>query len=269
MIPEKLGSLGGLLAIALLASTCASTGKSWWTQGDQQGSWGVELLVNGSPVRVFEHGGNSWVEGRSGERFVLRVHNRTDKRIEVVVAVDGRDVIDGRPADTDKRGYVIGAWSWVDIDGWRTNMSSVAAFRFTHPNDAYATRMGDASELGVVKVAVFEEDRPEPIQYPLTMAEKSSRSAPGRLGQAAADEGRAGLGTRFGEHRQSAAQGTTFDRASSSPVARLQLRYDHADGLCEAGLVAFCRGRPGPIQPEQTHRDFSQPPPDWDGYRPW
>ena len=75
MILKKLIGLGVLLAVALLSSACASGGKSWWNQGDQQGSWGVELLVNGSPVPVFEHSGNSWVEGRSGERFVLRVHS--------------------------------------------------------------------------------------------------------------------------------------------------------------------------------------------------
>ena len=39
--------------------------------------------------------------------------------MEAVVSVDGRDVIDGKPADfRNKRGYLVPAWGSVDIDGF-------------------------------------------------------------------------------------------------------------------------------------------------------
>ena len=60
-----------------LATGCASGGKNWWHGSDQEGSWGVELVVDGSALPVFEHAGRSWVEGRWGERYTIRVHNRT------------------------------------------------------------------------------------------------------------------------------------------------------------------------------------------------
>lgn len=267
------GCLISLMAAVGLAAGagCASGGKNWWQGSGQEGSWGVELLVDGGALPVFEQSGRSWVEGRWGQRYVLRIHNRTAERIEVVVSVDGRDVIDGRPADEGKRGYVIGPWSWADIDGWRLSMHEVAAFRFTHPGDAYASRMGsDPDDLGVIKVAVFEEDRPEtPEHGPIILGTDGvEASADMRAAPSARKE--ANLGTRFGERRQSAASGTDFERASSWPAARLALRYDDAAGLCDRGLKRFCG--PGPIVPIDRRRpdgDYSDPPPGWDGHRGW
>ena len=82
--------------------------------------------------RTFRHDGESFVLGHLGERYTLRVVNHTGRRIEAVVSVDGRDVIEGKPGDwREKRGYLVPAWASVEIDGWRISRQEAAAFRFS------------------------------------------------------------------------------------------------------------------------------------------
>jgi hypothetical protein len=66
----------------------------------------LEVLVDGVPAPTFFQAGGSYVLGQQGQRYTLRVANHTGRRVEAVVSVDGRDVVDGRPAATGKRGYL-------------------------------------------------------------------------------------------------------------------------------------------------------------------
>jgi len=128
----------------------------------------VQVLVDGSPAPTFWHDGESYVMGRVGERYVIRVSNHTGRRIEAVVTVDGRDVVDGKAGDfRNKRGYLVPAWGSVDIDGWRLTQSQAAAFRFSSVADSYAARMGNAREVGVIGVAVFPERVYRPLPPPV------------------------------------------------------------------------------------------------------
>ncbi len=52
--------------------------------------------------------GDRWfVVGEKGRRYSIVVRNRSDLSLEVVLSVDGLDVLDGRAASFRKRGYVI------------------------------------------------------------------------------------------------------------------------------------------------------------------
>lgn len=129
----------------------------------------VEVLVDGAAAPTYWHDGESYVLGHTGDRYLIRVHNRSGRRIEAVVTVDGRDVVDGKAGDfRSKRGYLVPAWGQVDIDGWRLSESRAAAFRFSSVADSYAARMGQAREVGVIGVAVFPERvyQPRPIALP-------------------------------------------------------------------------------------------------------
>lgn len=132
-------------------------------------------LVDGSgrALPAFLHGGRRFVMGELGERYRIRVVNPTSSRVEAVVSVDGLDVLDGRPATTTKRGYIIPAFGETTIEGFRTSMDEVAAFRFSSVRDAYASRKGDDRNVGVIGVAFFAEKEPppqvlvpEPYPYP-------------------------------------------------------------------------------------------------------
>ena len=122
------------------------------------GAYELEVLVDGVSVRTFEHAGETYLLGQQGARYVLRVHNRSGRRIEAVVTVDGLDVIDGKSGNfATKRGYLVDAYGFVDIDGWRLSNREVAAFRFAPIGESYAAKTGRARNVGVIGVAVFPE----------------------------------------------------------------------------------------------------------------
>jgi hypothetical protein len=136
---------------------------------NQNGPYELQVLVGGSPARTFYHDGETYLLGQHGDRYTLRVVNHSARRIEAVVSVDGRDVVDGRPGDYQKkRGYLVDAYGQVDIEGWRLSQGQAAAFRFSTVADSYAARTGGGREVGVIGVAVFPENYvpPRPVYVP-------------------------------------------------------------------------------------------------------
>jgi hypothetical protein len=140
-----------------------------------------------------------YVQGNAGERYVLRITNPTPRRIEAVVSVDGLDVIDGENGDLRKRGYVVPAYGETRIEGFRTSQADVATFRFSSVSGSYAGQKGKPRNVGVIAVALFEEQpapdeqqiivgqapprRPRPYDYRDDL--DASRSAPAGRGAAA------------------------------------------------------------------------------------
>lgn len=122
------------------------------------GALSVRLLdAAGRPLPTYDFGSRRYVVGSDGERYVMQLRNNTGHRIEAVATVDGLDVIDGRPGSLEKRGYLLRPWATVEIDGFRQNMSEVAAFRFGAVSASYAAKKGDDRNVGVIGVAFFNE----------------------------------------------------------------------------------------------------------------
>jgi hypothetical protein len=265
-----------VILIVVLIPFLAS-GHTWWSGQSSSGYYSVEILVNGRTCPVMNVHGRSYIQGHLGQRYVIRIHNRSPKRVEAVVAVDGRDVIDGRRSDLGKRGYVIAAYSYVDIDGFRLNMDEVAAFRFTTVPDSYASRMGTPWEVGIVGVAIFPEKTRRYIPRRPLYDRKSKpgwrydMDSSGAAERAPAPQSK-NLGTQFGERTYSAVSETRFIRQNSRwPAARLSIRYDDREGLCAIGVGSFCYPpyRPPYEPPYEPPREFSTPPPGWEHFSSW
>jgi hypothetical protein len=206
-----------------------------------------------------------FVLGSPGERYRIRVVNPTGARVEAVVSVDGLDAIDGRPAATAKRGYLIPAHGAVVIDGWRTSLDSVAAFRFSAVPESYAAMTGHDQNVGVIGVAFFREQPPPPPRPPiawrgLPLPSAKSRSAGADLGPSAGGGGapaaRPGLGTQFGESHESHVQEVEFRRADPTPMSVAVLHYDDRDGLVARGIHLPPRDE---RDVENERRDRAQP----------
>jgi hypothetical protein len=265
---------------------------------DRTGPYELQVLVNGAPARTFRHDGETFLLGHLGERYTLRVVNRSGRRIEAVVSVDGRDVIDGKPADwREKRGYLVPAWGSVDIDGWRLSQQEAAAFRFSTVPESYAARTGNAREVGVIGVAIFPErwypPRRPPI-YPLPPAPWNGGLRDDREGRQSGDQApqaekepapalpaspsaplthksaeRPGLGTGFGEAVSSRVTEVPFERASQRPEVVIGARYDDRAGLVALGIdvggVAMTEAelRRGAEPFPVVERGYAAPPPGW------
>ncbi|MDB4989199.1 MAG: hypothetical protein JWN04_4377 [Myxococcaceae bacterium] len=147
-----------ILTVLALISCAAPQRAASQALRSEVGAYELEVLVDGSPARTFMHAGETHILGQEGRRYILRVHNRSGRRIEAVVSVDGLDVIDGKSGDfANKRGYLVPAHDFVDIDGWRLSNREAAAFRFSPIAESYAAKTGTARNVGVIGVAVFPE----------------------------------------------------------------------------------------------------------------
>jgi len=127
----------------------------------------------------FRANGDNFVTGLAGHRYSIAIKNHSPGRIEAVVSVDGLDVIDGQPASLQKRGYLLDPYGDLEIDGFRTSTSEVAAFRFGSVRNSYAARKhGNTRNVGVIGVAVFHErgDSPRRWGSPRTNADVRQRT---------------------------------------------------------------------------------------------
>lgn len=126
----------------------------------------VELRGEGGrPLGGFISAGRSTVIGEAGQRYAIVLRNHTSSRFEVVLSVDGLDVMDGKSASFDKRGYILDAHGELEVDGFRQSTETVAAFRFGAVRNSYAEQKhGDSRNVGVIGVALFHERGvPQPI----------------------------------------------------------------------------------------------------------
>jgi hypothetical protein len=127
----------------------------------------------------FAANGKSFVIGEAGRRYIIVVHNNTDNRLEIVLSVDGLDVLDGKAASFNKRGYLVDPRAEVEIDGFRQSVDTVAAFRFGSVRGSYAAqKTGDARNVGVIGVAVFNERGTNPSAWGSDEAQKRREANP-------------------------------------------------------------------------------------------
>ncbi len=277
-----------IAAVAVVFHTDTAHARKGSASNSASGEFSFRLeSLSGGTLPTYHHGGYTYVEGRRGTRYAIRVFNHTGERVEAVVTVDGRSVISGKEGNYKRqRGYVIDPYGSVTIEGFRTSWSNVAAFRFTEVEDSYAARMGNDSNVGVVGVAVFKEKKRQPVPVPYYSYKKRkslgsgygrSKSAPrasqpppsqdSAMGGAYAErEAREqGIGTGYGEDDYSPATETKFERRSRRPNARMSIYYDDRAGLIARGVIY--RPRRPPVRrdpnpfPYSHDQGFAPPPP--------
>ena len=226
------------LAVALfIPATAAAWPVSMAVLDRDEGEWL-------SPVR---HRGEHWIAGTPGHRYGVQLTNTSDRRVLVVLSIDGVNAISGDTAHPSQAGYVLAPGQSTRIDGWRKSMQDVAGFHFTHLDNSYAARTGRPDHVGVIGIAVFDEARPVPVvppAPPIARPHAGADAAGGSRRQAAAAESSAAapaaaqrIGTGHGEREYAPTRHTRFERASSRPTQVLQWRYDAPDALVARGIL--------------------------------
>jgi hypothetical protein len=259
----------------------------------------------GGDFPSFRSGGDIWIAGADGERYNLRLQNHSPERVEVVVSVDGRDVVSGRLGDYVKqRGYVLDPFGVLIIEGYRQSLDNVAAFRFTDLDNSYSARLGTPANVGMIGIAAFAEKvNKRRHKLPLAPVEgdpfpgedaaatpaptvvsgtERARAKADRRGEgsaadmswAAPEEVPGALGTEYGESTFAPVEEVPFKRAhSKKPDQLLVVRYDSMEGLRARGVLfdETPRRRPvptwerEPVRPDQ--HEFAPPPPPRDWWR--
>ena len=241
--------LAATLALSLPARTPAREDAP-----ARRGEWSFDLVdEHGRPLPTFAHRGGTYVLGTAGQRYRVRVRNDSPRRVEVVVSVDGRDVIDGGPSSLEKHGYVVDAHGEAILDGYRLSESVVAVFRFGTVARSYAALEGDARDVGVIGVAVFPERRPRRVALPESAP--LATPEPGALGRSRGlREG--GASTRARHHLRRGAR-------LAGSTGRLRPREFPSGGAPEAALRRPARvdrrGREPGTRPMRNRRRVAAP----------
>ena len=129
----------------------------------------------GQEVPLWRHQGRSYVAGRPGALYGLRVSNNTDGRLLAVMSVDGVNIVTGATAAYSQGGYVLAPHQVMDVNGWRKSTTEVAAFSFTALSQSYAALTGRPLDVGVIGMAVFRE-KPEPLSSAPTVSRRLLRA---------------------------------------------------------------------------------------------
>ena len=198
-----------------------------------------------------------YVEAVKGDHYTILVRNLLDRRVGIVLAVDGRNIISGKKSwlRNDERMYVLEPYGQGEFKGWRTSLHSINRFYFTDVADSYAAAFGDESAMGVIAVAVYPEvrRREEPADLSQELFRSDRRAAP----SAKAEGERAGTG--FGRGESSPARVVAFEPEATA-AEKVYIKYEWRSTLCPQRVVR-CRD----IKPSRNRLwndgEFAPPPP--------
>lgn len=213
-----------------------------------------------------------YVEASKGDRYAIQVTNRSNRRVGVVISVDGRNIIDGKKSDLkrNERMYIIAPHETNTFEGWRTAMDRTNRFYFTEQSDSYAEKVfADASAMGTISIAVYREKVHEVIPYwdrPSAMKEApAARAAPGAQSESlSADrverKKSEQAGTGFGETTYSPSRYVQFEPEGTA-VDKIVMKYEWRSELCKKGVI-HC-GPKNRLWPDS--REFAPIPRDFRG----
>jgi hypothetical protein len=212
-----------------------------------------------------------YAEAVKGDHYTIVVRNRLDRRVGVVIAVDGRNIISGKKSwlKSSEKMYILEPYGEGEYSGWRSGLDRINRFYFTDVADSYAAAFKDESAMGVIAVAVYPEVRryqPPPPEisaapHGSAPAAPSSADAGARAKKAAPPRDRAeaeSAGTGYGRQEYAPATVVEFE-AEKRPVDRIYIKYEWRSTLCRKGIIGNCR--PGPQRNRLWDNDGFAPPP--------
>jgi hypothetical protein len=129
-------------------------------------NYNVQILVDGKPVKEYTKDGKTFVEAKSGTEYSVRIKNNSGRRAVAVVSIDGINTITGEVATPDSTGYVVGAYSSIEVKGYRQDNEGGGRFKFTEKESGYSKEVdGTGINSGVIGVAfVAEKQEPASIR---------------------------------------------------------------------------------------------------------
>jgi hypothetical protein len=221
-----------------------------------------------------------------GRNYAIAVRNNTGRRVGVLLAVDGLNVVTGQRSSLSRNEsmYVLDPYEETTIQGWRTSLHDVRRFVFVDEERSYAERTGQANgDMGWIRVLAFREqgdrggrireghpgwnggDEIEPygaLPAPEVGRDRVQKSAPNESRLHAENErgdGSSNPGTGWGDRRWDPVNRTWFTPERHA-TDRVVLRYEYASALRALGIEPVRHDRGRLWERERGELGFSQPP---------
>lgn len=212
-----------------------------------------------------------YAEAVKGDHYRIAVRNKLNRRVGVVIAVDGRNIISGKKSwlKNQERMYILEPYERYEYAGWRTGQDQINRFYFTEVPDSYAAAFKDTSAMGVIALAVYPElQRYEPPaqlrsqessaapQSPAAIPERKRSAAPSAKSEAADRS----AGTGYGRSEYAPSYTVAFEPEPRS-VENLYIKYEWRSTLCKMGIANCGRTYPKPYNRLWDHGGYAPPPP--------
>jgi len=182
-----------------------------------------------------------YAEAVRGDHYRIVVQNKLSRRVGVVVAVDGRNIISGQKSwlKNNERMYILEPYAVNEYSGWRTGQEKVNRFYFTDVPDSYAAAFGDQSAMGVIALAVYPEvqrcKRPADLSTAAPGKAKESdamkKDAPAARGEASQS-----AGTGYGREEYSPSRQVSFEPEARAAESIL-IKYEWRATLCRMNII--------------------------------
>jgi len=239
------------------------------------------------PVKMRHGLKKVYAEANRGDQYRIQVTNRLNRRIGLVIAVDGRNIISGTKSNlqNSERMYILEPYASGEFSGWRTSQDRVNRFYFTDVADSYAAAFGDKSAMGIIAVAVYREVKHFKLPTPWSTI---TPATPGwqkgkTLGEADKNEAGAAAPSASNERMlksdavreqvlESAGTGYGHEEYSPSEIVMFEpekraaenifLKYEWRSTLCKLGVVKSHQSPCRPYNRFWNDNGYAPPPPE-------
>jgi hypothetical protein len=238
------------------------------------------------PVKLSHGVRKVYAEATKGDHYRIKVKNRLNRRVGLVIAVDGRNIISGTKSwlRNNERMYIIEPYGSGEFAGWRAAQDRINRFYFTDVPDSYAAAFGDESAMGVITVAIYPELRR--CETPMPLSRRAPSAPQGYEGKAAGSANKSdsapaaredsvkrmkekdarseqvleSAGTGYGRGEYSPSQTVAFE-PEKQVVETIYLKYEWRSTLCKLGVVECAK--PTHRLPNRLwdHGGYAPPPP--------
>lgn len=240
------------------------------------------------PVKTKQALKKVYAEAVKGDHYRIEVKNRLNRRVGLVIAVDGRNIISGEKSwlKNSERMYILEPYGSGEFSGWRTGGERINRFYFTDVPDSYAAAFGDESAMGVITVAAYpEQQRFETPPMPMSQTAPSDRGVYGgksaegsgsydsaaapstapateRMKKKAAKAERSleSAGTGYGREEYSPVQTVAFE-AEKRAVETIHFKYEWRATLCRLGVISSDLPPRRPANRLWDNGGYAPPPP--------
>jgi hypothetical protein len=219
-----------------------------------------------------------YAEAFKGDHYRIVVRNRLNRRVGLVVAVDGRNIISGKKSwlRNDERMYVLEPYAVGEYAGWRSSDDRINRFYFTDVADSYAAAFGDESAMGVIAVAAYPEvvrdAEPQAVsrfmENDVSGAASIPPAAPApasaahhKAAKAAHKREMESAGTGYGREEYSPAITVAFE-PEALPREKVFIKYEWRESLCRLGVISCRQPRPPKNRLwDEENGGYAPPPP--------
>ncbi len=217
---KSLKSIFGLIALICIVALAGNSSAQIFNNYDDVE---IEIISNqrGS-LGTFSSSGkrgeieNHHVISRHNEPYRLRITNYGNKRVGVVLAVDGRNILSGRPSGLEFKEYmsILEPNQTKYYAGWNMGRHQISRFVFNNMDNSYAGRREVHTGIGIISLAVFNE------QY-------------------------TGRRDKYGYWKNNNGSGKSHGREvrfvpEKRATAKKFIRYESRNSLCQKGIIQ-CR----------------------------